>query len=59
MFNSLSPHQSESRAAPLACAPAAPPSTRGESPECAQRADGGVVWSSDGAPLAHPVSCSF
>ena len=21
------------------------------------RADGGVVWSTDGAPLAHPVSC--
>ena len=23
------------------------------------RADGGVVWSTDGAPLAHPVCCLF
>jgi len=23
----------------------------------AVREDGGVVWSSDGAPFAHPVSC--
>ena len=40
-----------------------------ESKECSEdkkagrllafRADGGVVWSSDGAPLAHPVSCLF
>ena len=26
-------------------------------PPLAVREDGGVVWSSDGAPFAHPVSC--
>jgi hypothetical protein len=32
----------------------APPTSR---PPLAVREDGGVVWSSDGAPFAHPVSC--
>ena len=32
----------------------APPTIR---PLLAFRADGEVVWSTDGAPLAHPVSC--
>jgi len=33
---------------------APPPTSR---PPLAVREDGGVVWSSDGAPFAHPVSC--
>ena len=33
---------------------APPPKSR---PPLAVREDGGVVWSSDGAPFAHPVSC--
>jgi hypothetical protein len=32
----------------------APPTSR---PPLAVREDGGVAWSSDGAPFAHPVSC--
>ena len=33
------------------------PPQQADRPPLAVREDGGVVWSSDGAPFAHPVSC--
>jgi hypothetical protein len=39
-----------------ACGLRAPPKQAGRR-FLAVREDGGVVWSSDGAPFAHPVSC--
>jgi len=35
----------------------APPNNATSRPSLAVREDGGVVWSSYGAPFAHPVSC--